>query len=73
MTKPPPHRRAFGERVRSIRTQRGMSQEQLADRSGLHRTYVGSVERGERNISLDAIHALARGLEVDVVGLFLKD
>lgn len=53
-----------------LRAERGLSQEQLADRSGLHRTYVGSVERGERNISLDAINALADGLDVDVVALF---
>ena len=57
-------RRAFGQRVRSRRTGQGLSQEALADLAGIHRTYVGSVERGERNISLDNIHALADALGV---------
>lgn len=67
---PPPHRLKFGERLRRLRTERGLSQEGLAHRCGLHRTYVGSVERGERNVSLDAIHSLARGLDVEVAALF---
>ena len=62
-------RRAFGERVRGLRRVRGLSQEALADLAGLHRTYVGSVERGERNISLDNIHALADALNVTAAEL----
>jgi len=58
------HRRAFGDRVRELRTAAGLSQEALAEHAGLHRTYVGSVERGERNISLDNIYALAEALSV---------
>jgi transcriptional regulator with XRE-family HTH domain len=54
----------FGRRVRGERLARGISQEQLADLAGLHRTYVGSVERGERNVSLLNIVSIARALDV---------
>ena len=55
---------AFGRRVRALRTERGFSQEALAAEAGVHRTYVGSVERGERNVALDNINALAAALDV---------
>lgn len=64
------HRQKFGTRLRQLRLRAKLSQEQLADRAGLHRTYIGSVERGERNISLENIHALAGALGVDVRELF---
>jgi transcriptional regulator with XRE-family HTH domain len=57
-------RKAFGARVRHLRTAQALSQEALAHRAGLDRTYVGSVERGERNISLDNIWLLADTLHV---------
>jgi transcriptional regulator with XRE-family HTH domain len=58
-------KKAFGERLRQLRLERGHSQERLAQLAGLHRTYVGSVERGERNISLVNIYVLAVALDVD--------
>jgi transcriptional regulator with XRE-family HTH domain len=56
---------AFGGRVRALRLARGWSQMRLADEVGLHFTYVSSVERGERNISLQNILRLAAALGVD--------
>jgi len=60
----------FGEWVRSLRQGKGLSQEALAHACGLDRTYIGGVERGERNISLINIHVIADALEVSVKELF---
>lgn len=60
----------FGERVRSLRHGRGLSQEALAHACDLDRTYIGGVERGERNISLINIHVIAYALKVSVKELF---
>jgi len=57
--------RAFGDRVRILRKGRGHSQEELADLCGLHRTYIGSVERGERNVTLVNIVRIAQALKVN--------
>ena len=62
----------LGSRIRDLRVQRGWSQEDLADVSGLHRTYVGSAERGERNLTVDSLQALAGAFGLTLSGL-LKD
>jgi ribosome-binding protein aMBF1 (putative translation factor) len=63
-------RKRFGARVRQLRSERGWSQEAFADRAGLHRTYVGSVERGEQNLSLVNIEKVAATLGVSLAELF---
>jgi len=60
----------FGQRLRSLRLAKGLSQEALAHNCDLDRTYIGSVERGERNISLINIHIIAAALGVPVAELF---
>jgi transcriptional regulator with XRE-family HTH domain len=55
--------------MRLLRAGKGISQEQLADLAGLHRTYIGSIERGERNVSIDNIEKLANALGVTVSDL----
>lgn len=54
----------FGKRLREVREEAGISQEKLAELAGLHRTYVSSVERGKRNISIENIERLALALGV---------
>lgn len=61
---------AFGKTLRTKRTELELSQEQLADLAGLHFTYVSSVERGERNISLENIGRLAQALKCHIKDLF---
>ncbi len=65
-----PVRALFGERVRKLRKERGYSQERFAMLSGLDRSYFGGVERGERNVSLDNIAAIARALGVPIREIF---
>jgi transcriptional regulator with XRE-family HTH domain len=60
----------FGKTVRRLRGERGLSQEELADLCGLHRNYIGGIERGERNVGLKAVFSLARGLGVRSRELF---
>lgn len=60
----------LGRNIKKYRNLRGLSQEQLAELSELHRTYIGAVERGERNISLDNIEKICNALEVHIKELF---
>ena len=60
----------FGNRVRELRIAKGLSQEVLAQKSGLHRTYIGGIERGERNISLANIQKIALALDSTIIKLF---
>ena len=59
----------FGCRVRDLRIAQGISQEELAQKSGLHRTYIGGVERGERNISLVNIEKIAKALDLSLTDI----
>ena len=60
----------FGKRIRQLRTERNLSQEQLAELTGFHRIYIGMVERGERNISLSNIGVFAKVFEMSLAELF---
>jgi len=65
----PTARQRLAHNLRAKRKASGISQELLADLSGMHRTYVGGIERGERNVSIDNIERLAQALEADVLDL----
>ena len=56
----------FGERVREIRKEKGFSQEELAHKADLHRTYIGMIERAEKNITLVNIEKIANALELNI-------
>ncbi|MGH7534111.1 MAG: helix-turn-helix domain-containing protein [Gemmatimonadales bacterium] len=60
----------FGRTIRALREQAGYSQENFADAIGVHRTYMGTLERGRGNPSLDMIARVARGLGVSLAKLF---
>jgi len=60
----------FGSRVRELRKRRAWTQEQLGEAAGRHWTYIGGIERGERNVTLQVVADLARALDVDVQELF---
>lgn len=64
--------RTVGRNLRRIRTERGWSQERFADELGVHRTYMGGVERGERNLTLRTVERLAESLGVEAITL-LRD
>lgn len=61
----------FGKTIRKIRKEKEFSQEELAHRADLHRTYIGMIERAEKNITLLNIEKLAKALDVNVTDLFI--
>ena len=60
----------FGKKVREIRVKQNLSQEKLATKAGVHRTYIGMIERAEKNITLENIEKIAKALELSVKKLF---
>jgi len=60
----------FGDKIRKLRKERGLSQEKLAELSGLDRTYISGIERGLRNVALRNIEALAQALQISISELF---
>jgi transcriptional regulator with XRE-family HTH domain len=64
MTTPSATRNKLALRIRQLRKETGLSQEQLADLCGLHRTYIGAIERAEQNVSIDNIGKIAKALKV---------
>ncbi len=63
-------RARFGQRLRELRHAQGLSQEELPFKAGLHRTYVSSAERGQRNVGLVNVERLATALDIDISELF---
>lgn len=61
---------AFGEKVRELRKEKGLSQEDLSFKADLHRTYIGMIERAEKNITLINIEKIAKALNVEIKELF---
>ncbi len=66
----PNNRKKFGKYLKKIRKVARLSQEELGKKSRLHRTYIGSVERGQQNISLDNIYKIANALKIASKDLF---
>lgn len=64
--------KVFGKNIRKYRNEKGISQEKLAELSGLHRTYISDIERFQRSISLENIQRLADALNIEVYKLFLE-
>ena len=62
--------REIGQRIRNYRTQQKLSQEELAEKCALHPTYIGQVERGEKNATIESISKIAAGLSVSLSTLF---
>lgn len=61
----------FGQRIRQLRKEHGLTQEQLAEKTGLHHNYIGMVERGERNLALVNIEIFAKAFDLSLSELFI--
>jgi transcriptional regulator with XRE-family HTH domain len=64
------YRITLGKNISKLRKEKGLSQEKFAEACNLHRTYIGAVERGERNITIDNIEKICMALEIDIKQLF---
>ena len=62
----------IGQRIRNYRTQKGLSQEKLAELAGCHPTYIGQLERGEKNATLESVEKIAAAMDVSLSELFVK-
>ena len=60
----------IGQRLRAYRQQIGLTQEELAERAGVHKTYIGQVERGEKNLTISSLEKISRSLEISISVLF---
>jgi transcriptional regulator with XRE-family HTH domain len=60
----------LAQRIRALREERGWSQEDLAEASGLHRTYIGAIERSERNMGIDNLENFAKAFKIPIADLF---
>lgn len=69
MAKIPKYRKVLGENIRTHRRNVGLSQEKLAEKSDLHRNYIGDIERGEENVSVDTLIRIATSLNVSLSDL----
>jgi transcriptional regulator with XRE-family HTH domain len=64
--------KSFGDKIKLLRLEKGYSQEELASRAGIDRTYISDIEKGERNVSLKIIEKLALSLDKEIFELFKK-
>lgn len=64
------YRKKLAKNIRKYRVENGHSQEFLGELSKLHRTYIGSVERGEKNISIDSVEKICKALNIHIIDLF---
>lgn len=62
----------IGQRIRNYRTQKGLSQEKLAELAGCHPTYIGQLERGEKNATLESVEKIASAMDISLSKLFDK-